>query len=255
MQQTPVVRVEPVWCSWMRQWPTPGHLADSTPEQVLRAWGRLGYPRRALWLRQTAITIRDKHHGRVPSDATALRALPGIGEYTASAVGAFAFGQPVAVLDTNVRRVLGRLLHDRALPPPHITSGERNQAVAALPVAPGDSVRWNTALMELGALVCTATSPDCGRCPVKQLCSWRAAGYPPDAYAAQRRRQAWNGTDRQDRGRVMAALRDAPGPLTASDLPPNSQGDQRARVLDSLLADSLIESLPNDPPTFRLPVA
>ena len=108
LQQTPVARVVPEWQAWMARWPTPAALADAEPGEVVRQWGRLGYPRRALNLHAAASAIVARHDGRVPEEESALRALPGVGEYTAAAVRAFAFGRRSVVLDTNVRRVLAR---------------------------------------------------------------------------------------------------------------------------------------------------
>src|ERR687894_962974 len=114
LQQTPVARVEPVGREWMARWPTPSALAAASPAEVIRAWGKLGYPRRALRLRETAVALTERHGGVVPADVAALEALPGIGTYTARAVACFGHGQPQPVVDTNVRRVVARLLHGRA---------------------------------------------------------------------------------------------------------------------------------------------
>ncbi|QOR70063.1 A/G-specific adenine glycosylase [Ruania alkalisoli] len=240
LQQTPVVRVEPAWQAWMHRWPTPADLAAASPAEVLRAWDRLGYPRRALRLREAARTIVADHGGAVPADEAALRALPGIGAYTAAAVAAFAYGRRTVVLDTNVRRVLGRLVSGMALPPPSQRRAENETAAAMLPEEPERSARWNVAMMELGALVCTARSPQCGQCPVATHCRWRAAEYPADEFATARRTQAWHGTDRQARGRVLAALRrqDELRPDEAGDLWPDPA--QLQRVLASLCTDRLI---------------
>lgn len=250
LQQTPVARVEPVWRAWMRRWPTPSDLASATPAEVLRAWDRLGYPRRALRLRACAAAIVERHGGEVPREAEALRALPGVGGYTAAAVRAFAYGERDAVLDTNVRRVLARLLDGAALPPPSLTRAEERRAETLLPPDGPTSATWNVGLMELGALVCTARSPRCDACPVADLCAWRAAGRPPDPHAGRRRSQPWEGTDRQARGRLMAALRDAVEPVPVADLPSWGEDAQRARALASLEADGLVELTPSG---YRLP--
>ncbi|GAB4084548.1 A/G-specific adenine glycosylase [Myceligenerans cantabricum] len=213
LQQTPVVRVEPAWRAWLERWPTPADLARADTADVLRAWGRLGYPRRALRLQDCAAAIVARHDGAVPRTEDELRALPGIGEYTAAAVLAFAYGRRAVVVDTNVRRVLARTISGTALPAPSYTAAERALATAVAPADDTDAARWAAASMELGALVCTARSPRCDACPVAGLCAWRAAGSPPDAHADRRRTQAWHGTDRQCRGRVMATLRDAEGPV------------------------------------------
>lgn len=241
LQQTPVVRVEPVWREWLDRWPDPTTFAAADPAEMLRAWGRLGYPRRALRLHECARAIVERHDGEVPEDEELLRALPGIGEYTAAAVLAFAFDRRSVVVDTNVRRVLARALAGTALPPPHPTATERSLAAAVVPLADAEAARWAAASMELGALVCTARAPRCAECPVAGLCAWRAADYPPDEHVARRRTQAWHGTDRQVRGRIMALLRESAGPVpleAVEALEPDR--DQLARCLDSLLADGLV---------------
>ena len=244
LQQTPVARVEPVWRAWLERWPTPSALAADPAGEAVRAWGRLGYPRRALRLHAAATAVVERHGGRVPSDPVDLRALPGVGEYTAAAVGAFAFGQRVAVVDTNVRRVLVRAVQGRAQPAPALTAAETALARAVLPEAPPDDPllppRWSVAVMELGALVCTARSPRCGACPVLDLCAWQRAGAPPDE-GPVRRGQAWHGTDRQVRGRLLALLRETPGALDAAALATAWDDDaQRARCLASLVEDGLV---------------
>lgn len=255
LQQTPVVRVEPAWRAWMTRWPTPADLAAAAPADVLRAWDRLGYPRRALRLRDCARAVVDRHGGELPTDEAELRALPGIGEYTAAAVRAFAHGLRSTVLDTNVRRVLARVAEGIALPAPALTAAERRLAGAFVPGEDAAAARWAAASMELGALVCTARSPRCEACPVRGLCAWRAAGFPADAHAGRRRTQAWAGTDRQVRGRIMALLREALEPAPAFAVASVWSDDvQRERCLASLLADGLVEQVgPDEEPLYRLP--
>lgn len=252
LQQTPVVRVLPVWTTWMERWPTPADLADAGPGEAVRAWGRLGYPRRALRLVDAASAIRDHHGGQVPSDEETLRSLPGIGEYTAAAVAAFAFGQRAVVVDTNIRRVQARAISGRALPAPSYTAAERALATALLPAGTAESVRWNIATMELGALVCTARNPACGQCPLVDRCAWVAAGFPPDD-GPPRRGQAWAGTDRQARGRIVQALRDAAGPLSREQVLTASGATemQAERCLGGLLEDGLAEG--DDHAGYTLP--
>lgn len=246
-QQTPVARVAPIWQEWLARWPTPADLATATPAEVLRAWQRLGYPRRALRLRDCAARIVADFAGEVPDSEAELRTLPGIGGYTAAAVASFAYGRRAVVLDTNVRRVLERVIGGQALPAPHLGRAEEQRAGRLLPQHPEHATRWNMGTMELGALVCTARGPDCSRCPVAEHCRWRAAGYPPDRHAERRRRQAWAGTDRRARGAIMARLRaldpdaavDAAtllGPLRADAADPA----QPERALRSLIADDLV---------------
>jgi A/G-specific adenine glycosylase len=241
LQQTPVERVLPVWGAWVARWPAPADLAEQAPGEAVRAWGRLGYPRRALRLHAAAAAITAEHGGRVPSDPAALRALPGVGAYTAAAVAAFAFGQRVAVVDTNVRRVHARAVTGLAAPAPSLTAAESALAVDLLPDEAPVAARWAVAAMELGALVCTARSPRCGACPVLDLCAWQRAGAPADT-GPRRRGQGWAGTDRQVRGRLLALLREAPGSLGAAELTAAwEDAEQRERCLASLLADGLVE--------------
>ncbi|HWU32740.1 MAG TPA: A/G-specific adenine glycosylase [Marmoricola sp.] len=248
LQQTPVNRVLPVYEAWMEAWPTPADLAADAPGEAVRAWGRLGYPRRALRLHASAVAIVERHDGQVPSDIEELRALPGIGDYTAAAVATFAFGQSHAVLDTNVRRVLERVVGGEEFPQPSLTKPERERAVNLLPQE--DAPTWSVAVMELGALVCTATSPKCTGCPLHNFCTWRLAGKP--AYdGAPRKAQTYAGTDRQCRGRLLAIVRDAPGSVSASALVRAwNLDDQRDRALASLLADGLVVE---DGDRYRLP--
>ena len=237
LQQTPAARVIPVWTAWMEQWPTPADLAAVPTGEAVRAWGRLGYPRRALRLHAAAVAIVADHGGEVPDDVEALRALPGVGDYTAAAIASFAFGQGHPVLDTNVRRVLTRLLDGVEFPRPHVTVAERERARELLPDE--HPAAWSVAVMELGALVCTASNPACERCPIADECAWVAAGRP--AYdGPPRRAQAWAGTDRMVRGRLMAVLREADGPVSRQRLDTVWADDvQRERCLAGLIADGL----------------
>ena len=261
LQQTPVVRVLPVWEEWLRRWPEPADLAREPAGEAVRAWGRLGYPRRALRLHAAAVAIGEHHAGKVPADYNELLGLPGVGSYTAAAVAAFAFGRRETVVDTNIRRVHARLFTGTALPAPALTAAEMRLAARLLPDDDGASVRWNASVMELGALVCTARAPKCSVCPVRGSCAWRAAGEPPPSYTPKG--QAWHGTDRQVRGAVVAVLRLADGPVPpemfqrpAADLgfePSgiavplaalhrlNSAPEQLERALSGLLEDGLAE--------------
>lgn len=213
LQQTPVVRVLPIWREWMAMWPTATDFAAASPADVLRAWGKLGYPRRALRLHAAAAQIVAEHDGEVPDTFDQLLALPGIGNYTAAAVAAFAYGQRETVVDTNIRRVHARLVIGQALPSPALTAAEMKLAAQLLPEDPAESVEWNAGVMELGALVCTARSPKCELCPVFEQCAWIKAGQPAPLYTPKG--QAWAGTDRQVRGAVMGVLRAAHQPVAA----------------------------------------
>ena len=306
LQQTPVARVLPEYLGWMTRWPTPAALAAEPAGEAIRQWGRLGYPRRALRLHETATILVARYGGSVPADLDALRALPGIGSYTAAAVASFAFGQRHAVLDTNVRRVLARLAAGQpwAGGSSSASVAERRLAESLLPAEPAVAARWSVAVMELGALVCTAASPRCGDCPVARECAWLAAGRPaPPAGSAgtagtagaagvagatgaagaagtagaagsaglagavgaagasraagavgagRRRTQKYDGTDRQCRGRLLAVLRGASDPVHRADFDAVWAGQaQLERALDGLVADGLVDPLPDG--HFALP--
>lgn len=252
LQQTPVVRVEPVWMRWMSRWPTPAALAESAPGDAIQAWGRLGYPRRALRLHAAAVTMVEHHRGEVPDTQEDLLALPGVGTYTAAAVSALAFGHRAVVVDTNVRRVLARIIGGVAQAAPALTRADLELAAVLLPPRAADARNWGVAVMELGALVCSARSPRCPDCPVRDLCAWQRAGRP--AYQGQvRRGQPWLGTNRQCRGSILAVMRAASGPVNSGEVDAAWTTDdaQRDRCLDSLITDGLVEPLSHN--RFRLP--
>ncbi|MHA7154502.1 HhH-GPD family protein [Arthrobacter sp. TMN-50] len=216
LQQTPVVRVLPVFTDWLSRWPTPADLAAAPAGDALRHWGRLGYPRRALRLHAAARALVEDHNGEVPDTVDELLTLPGVGTYTAAAVAVFAFGKRETVVDTNIRRVHARLVGGDALPAPALTAAELRRAADLLPDDGAQSVLWNAAVMELGALVCTARAPKCSQCPVFDACAWMAAGRPEPHYVPKG--QAWAGTDRQVRGAMMGVLRDAAVPVVREAL-------------------------------------
>lgn len=238
LQQTPVNRVEPIWRDWIARWPTPSATAAAGAADVLRAWGKLGYPRRAKRLHECAVAITADHDDVVPADVETLLTLPGVGAYTARAIACFAYRQRVPVVDTNVRRVLARVIHGCA--EAAASTRDLDEVSALLP--DGDTApRFSAALMELGAIVCTARGPRCGLCPLRE-CRWRSAGYPP-ASAPARRVQKYAGTDRQVRGRLLDVLRASVTPVTRAQLDVVWLSDtaQRDRALDSLLIDGLVE--------------
>lgn len=243
-QQTPVARVQPVWERWLERWPTPADLAADSPGEAVRMWDRLGYPRRALRLWESARVMVEEHDGAVPRDHDALLALPGVGPYTAAAVASFAFADPQTVVDTNVRRVLARTVSGTEYPSPALTAAEMRLAHASMPRDPDRANRWNAASMELGALVCTARAPRCDECPVAHLCRWQLDGRPAHDGPA-RRGQAWHGTDRQVRGRIVQLLRESPDPLTRTDLAAAWPQDETKveRCLAGLVDDGLVEPL------------
>ncbi len=251
LQQTPVARVEPVWTAWMAQWPTPSALATASRAEVLRAWGKLGYPRRALRLHEAAHVIAAEHGDAVPSDIDALEALPGVGSYTARAVAAFGYGRRCPVVDTNVRRVVARAVHGRGDAGPARTTADLADVDALLPAGDRPAAVVSAGLMELGAVICTARAPRCGICPVRGGCAWQAAGRP-DYTGPRRPVQAFAGTDRQVRGRLLDVLRGAEAPVERAALDVVwSDAAQRDRCLDSLLVDGLAEQL--DDGRFALP--
>jgi A/G-specific adenine glycosylase len=224
LQQTPVNRVLPKWNEWMERWPTPKDLAKATPAQVITAWGRLGYPRRALRLHAASQIIAEDFDNQVPEDQETLQLLPGIGEYTAAAIAAFAFEQRSLVMDVNIRRLLIRAIDGEEHPKPAPTAQERARRLAILPKK--NAHVWAAATMELGALVCTSKNPLC-------------------------KSQDWHGTDRKCRGTIVQALRDNES-LTESAIkklwPDESQVE---KALKTLADDLLIERLPRN--RYRLP--
>ncbi len=238
-QQTPIARILEPWLAWMSRWPTPAALAADSPAEAIRAWGRLGYPRRAVNLHAAASAMVRDHGGEVPHEPDVLRTLPGVGAYTAAAVASFAHGIPAPVIDTNVRRVLARIALGEAQARATQTRAERDLAAAWMPAGTERANLWNVASMELGALVCTARAPRCGECPVADLCVWRLAGHP--AYTGPRRRtQGYAGTDREIRGAVLARVRESAHPVRAVDLAEVSDDARLRRCLAALVDDGLL---------------
>ena len=248
LQQTPVARVLPAHEAWLAQWPTPAALAAAETGEAVRAWGRLGYPRRALRLHAAATAIVADHGGEVPADYSALLALPGVGDYTAAAIASFAYGRRHVVLDTNVRRVFARAVTGVEFPAAALTRAERDLATGLLPEDEPTAATWAVAVMELGALVCTAANPSCPRCPIADRCAWRAAGHP--AYDGPARKvQTYAGTDRQCRGRLLALVRAGDGAVPQHRMDATwADPVQRERALDSLLADGLLVRITVDDP-------
>jgi A/G-specific adenine glycosylase len=245
LQQTPVNRVLPVYAAWLERWPTPGDLAAAPAGDAVRQWGKLGYPRRALRLHACAVEITARFAGRVPETVDDLLSLPGVGAYTARAVASFAFGQRHPVVDTNVRRVLARAVTGQGNA--GLPSATRDHAAveALLPSDAASAARFGVALMELGALVCVARTPRCPACPIADRCAWLAAGSP--AYAGPvARPQGFAGTDRQVRGLLLDVLRAAPDPVPQGLLDAVwADPVQRTRALDGLVADGLVDPLPD----------
>ena len=243
-QQTPIPRVQPIWERWMSLWPTPADLAKASLAEVLVEWSHLGYPSRALRLRDCALSITRDFRGVLPSTYEALLGLPGIGPYTASAIASFQFHQRIPVLDTNIRRVFARICDGVEFA--RRSAPSRSEFAAAMEWLPEDGAEcalWNVAIMEFGALVCTQRSPKCDDCPLREDCAWAKAGFPPAE--VRPRGQAWKGTDRQARGRVMAALRASPLGISIDEAVAaarleGADPQHAPRVIEALIRDGLV---------------
>lgn len=253
LQQTPVARVIPRLAEWLQRWPSPADLAAVPPGEAVRAWDRLGYPRRALNLHSAAGAIAERHGNRVPSDVDELLTLPGVGPYTARAVAAFAYGVRTPVVDTNVRRVLARAVDGHAEAGLAQTRRDLEAMDAILPIDPARAQLTNAGAMELGQTICTARAPRCEECPLAGVCIWRAAGYPDYEGVRAPRQKKYEGSDRQARGTILRELRAADIPVPASVLMalwPN--GTQLERALASLLRDGLVAGDAEDGYLFPL---
>jgi len=254
LQQTPVARVIPRLEEWLTRWPTPADLAAVPASEAVRAWASLGYPRRALWLHAAAVQITERHGGEVPDDVDALLALTGIGDYTARAVAAFAYGHRHPVVDTNTRRVIARAVAGQGEPAPPSRGRDLEAMSALLPDERSEAAAFNAAIMELGAIVCTAKSPRCDACPIKDACAWRAAGYPVYDGPKKAVQKKYEGSDRQVRGLIMAELRSTHRPVTDAEIQtlwPDAA--QRDRALAGLLADGLAVAAPTPAEGYLLP--
>ena len=238
LQQTPVNRVLPVYNEWMERWPTAAHLAKATPDEDITARGRLGYPRLALRLHECAKVITKELNGKIPTTEVELRKLPGVGEYTAAAMVAFAFSGRSLVLDINIRRLFVRLFDGAESPTTSATKEEKVRYEELIPKK--EPHIWAAATMELGALVCTSQSPKCAICPVADKCLWRSLDYPKSDLV--KRRQSWHGTDRQCRGAVVQALRENDVLTKAQIAQLWDVPSQLEKALLTLLDDGLIEA-------------
>ena len=254
LQQTQAERVVPHYGRFLAAFPTPAHCASAGPAEVVRRWSGLGYNRRALNLHGAAAVIVDAHGGAVPADDGALRALPGVGAYTARAVRAQAFGEDVAAVDTNGVRVLTRCVTGAPLSVREATS------VADRLVPAGETWAFTQSLFDLGATVCVARAPRCDGCPVRRLCAWHRDGGPgtaPDPWRASpsaRRQSPFAGSDRQGRGRLVEALRHGAvrrGRLAAACGWPDDPGRAR-RVADALVAEGFARWSGGKDPVLRL---
>jgi len=237
LQQTPVNRVVPIWNQWMANWPSALDLSLAKKSEVITAWGRLGYPRRALRLYESAGIIVQDFNNQVPRAIEDLRALPGVGEYTAAAISAFAFDEPALVLDVNIRRLFARVIDGVEHPTPSPSQIERRLRYELIPA---EGAKWAAATMEFGALVCTSKHPVCEACPLRRECAWRKAGYPPTELI--RKSQTWAGTDRQCRGTIVQALRESEKLSQIALKKLWHDNSQIEKALNTLIADGLIEA-------------
>ncbi|WP_165070455.1 HhH-GPD family protein, partial [Marisediminicola senii] len=245
VKQPPVARVTPRRGGGRARGPSPADLAAASPADAVRAWARLGYPRRALALHAAAVAITERHGGVVPDTIDELKALPGVGDYTARAVAVFSHGQRHPVVDINVRRVLARAVDGEGMPGPASTRRDLEAMDAALPRDLADSLVTNAAVMELGALVCTARAPRCDVCPIAALCAWRARGYPDYVGPRTPTQKRFEGSDRQVRGLILAELRQSDVPVAATEIEGVWAADeQRDRALAGLLRDGLVTGSP-----------
>ena len=245
LQQTQVARVVPVYGPFLRRFPTPAACAAAPPAEVVRAWAGLGYNRRAVNLHRAATAIVERHDGRLPADVRELQALPGIGAYTARAVLAFAYEADVGVVETNSARVLARAVAGTSL------TRAQAQVTADVLVPHGRGWEWNSAMLDLGATVCTTRAPRCGTCPLaaSACCAWSRAGHAgPDPAAGTagtgNRQSTFAGSDRQGRGRLVAALRLGPVSLVDAGEAAGWHGpgsrSRTSRVVAGLVADGLV---------------
>ena len=253
-QQTQIARASAKWTSFLMRFPTIEALAAGAPADVLREWRGLGYNRRALNLQRTARQIVAEHGGLVPSELAALERLPGVGPYTARAVAALAFGQPVGPVDTNVRRVLGRIVGGAGQP-----AARELQELADRAVPLDRTADWTHAVMDLGATICISARPRCTACPAQRWCRYADEGrsVPQPLRKRGGGQPRFAETTRWLRGRLIDLLRDAPASSWTPITPPIGVHckDVVAQVLDKMAAEGLIELHRSPPLRARLPTA
>ncbi|MFN0096895.1 MAG: A/G-specific adenine glycosylase [Dehalococcoidia bacterium] len=243
LQQTQVERVIPYYDGWLARWPAPTVLAEAPLPDVLRLWAGLGYNRRAVNLHRAAVAVVERHGGRVPLDEPVLRALPGIGPYTAAAVASFAGERRAAPADTNIARVVARavcgMASQRDVPP-----GALAAALEEVLPKDGRGARdHNLALMDVGALLCTSRQPACLLCPLAAECRWRAAGRPASAVTPAKPQPRFVETARFARGRIVDALRDDAELSVAAlgEMLPPRHRPELGRYLLALQRDGVID--------------
>ena len=238
LQQTQVHRVLPKFQLFIEAFPTPHACADASLGELLALWQGLGYPRRCRNLHEAAKVVVRDHGGEVPGDLEVLLTLPGVGGYTARAVMAFADSRDVAVVDTNIARVLARLVNEPL-------GRVRAQQLADDLVPLGSAWEWNQVLMDLGATVCTSRSPHCAECPIATNCGWKLQGGedPAPASAMTSKPQArFEGSDRQARGRLMKALTESGVKQTdaASVMGLGNQQVRAMKLVEDLISEGLV---------------
>jgi A/G-specific adenine glycosylase len=238
LQQTQVSRVVEPWEKFLKAFPTPTRCADASLAEVLKLWGGLGFSRRAKALHETSKMIRDQHKGKVPSTVEELRTLKGVGEYTANAIASFAFGVPVAILDTNVGRILSRGVANKTL------TGKEARVLVNELLPKSDTSQFNQAMLDLGAQFCKS-KPLCEKCPVAKSCAWKVRGGKDPATKSagvSKPQSAFKGSDRQVRGQVLAQLRIAPASIARlRSLLNGVEPTKLQKVLNGLMQDGLIE--------------
>ena len=251
LQQTQVPRVTERYVEFLGLFPTPAACAAAPAGDVVKAWAGLGYNRRALNLHRCATAVVERHGGALPDDLEALLLLPGIGPYTARAMLVFAFERDIGLVDTNAGRFLSRAGAGRAL------GTKEAQGLADSLVPPGRGWAWGQAVFDLGALVCVRRSPRCDACPIVEDCAWARRGFPaPDPVEGSAgisgKQSAFDGSDRQGRGRLVDALR--AGPVALADLPTvmgwPDDALRAGRVAETLVRDGLAVA---DADVLRLP--
>lgn len=225
----------------MKRWPTPKDLSESPVAEAIRLWENLGYPRRAKRLHESSVILTQQFNGEVPQTFAELISLPGVGEYTANAILAFAFDQRSLVLDVNVRRLLARAWLGQSHQAPSISVIERVLAEELLPLGDQNAATWSAASMELGALVCTAREPACAKCPIVNDCNWFSQG-KPTSNIPKKVQARYEGSARQERGRILKILREHKNSVSLKQLQQQSPDQQRFETaLIQLVDEGMIE--------------